>query len=91
MQVALNIMAFGMPIQEAVNAPRIHHQWLPNTVTIERNGVPESTVSALQAMGHKAQFGGQQGNAHSIMIDPASGHRRGAPDPRDRDAGAAGH
>jgi gamma-glutamyltranspeptidase/glutathione hydrolase len=91
LQVALNVMAFGMPIQEAVNAPRMHHQWLPNTVTIERNGVPESTVQALTAMGHKVVFGAQQGTAHSIMIDTRTGHRMGAPDPRDRDAGAVGH
>jgi len=85
------VMAFGMPIQEAVNAPRMHHQWLPNTVTIERNGVPESTVQALTAMGHKVVVGAQQGTAHSIMIDTRTGHRMGAPDPRDRDAGAVGH
>jgi gamma-glutamyltranspeptidase/glutathione hydrolase len=91
LQVALNIMAFDMPIQDAVNAPRMHHQWLPNTVTIERNGVPESTIAALTSMGHKVQFGGQQGTAHSIMIDSRTGHRMAAPDPRDRDAGAAGH
>ena len=91
LQVALNIMAFDMPLQDAVNAPRIHHQWLPNTITIERNGVPESTVAALTAMGHKVQFGGQQGTAHSIRIDARTGHRVGAPDPRDRDAGAVGY
>lgn len=91
LQVALNVMAFGMPIQDAVNAPRIHHQWLPNTVTIERDGVPASTMSALTAMGHKVQFGGQQGTAHSVMIDPKTGHRIGAADPRDKDAGAVGH
>ena len=91
LQVALNVMAFGMPIQDAVNAPRMHHQWLPNTVTIERNGVTESTVQALTAMGHKVVLGAQQGTAHSIMIDPRTGHRIGAADPRDRDAGAVGH
>ncbi len=91
MEVALNIMVFDMPVQDAVNAARIHHQWLPNTLTIERDGVPPATVSALQAMGHRVQVGGQQGSAHAIMIDPNTGHRRGAPDPRDRDAGAAGH
>lgn len=91
LQVALNIMAFDMSIQEAVNAPRMHHQWLPNTVTIERNGVPPATVSALEAMGHKVSFGGTQGTAHSVMVDPRTGHRVGAADPRDRDAGAVGH
>jgi gamma-glutamyltranspeptidase/glutathione hydrolase len=91
LEVALNIMAFDMPIQAAVNAPRLHHQWLPNRITIERDGVPAATVSALEKMGHKVQFGGQQGTAHSVMIDTRTGHRIGAPDPRDRDAGAVGH
>ena len=91
LEVALNVMAFDMPIQAAVNAARIHHQWLPNRITIERDGVPASTVSALEKMGHTVQFGGQQGTAHSIMIDTRTGHRTGAPDPRDRDAGAVGH
>ena len=91
LQVALNIMAFDMPIQAAVNAARMHHQWLPNRISIERDGVPAATVSALEKMGHKVQMGGQQGTAHSIMIDARTGHRTGAPDPRDRDAGAVGH
>ena len=91
LQVALNIMAFGMPVQDAVNAPRMHHQWLPNTVTIERGGVPASTLTALEAMGHMVQFGGQQGTAHSVMVDAKTGHRIGAADPRDKDAGAVGH
>ncbi len=91
LEVALNIMAFDMPIQAAVNAPRLHHQWLPNRITIERNGVPAATVSALEKMGHVVQFGGQQGTAHSIMIDTRTNHRVGAPDPRDRDAGAVGY
>ena len=91
LEVALNIMAFDMPIQAAVNAPRVHHQWLPNRITIERNGVPAATVSALEKMGHVVQFGGQQGTAHSIMIDTRTNHRVGAPDPRDRDAGAVGY
>jgi gamma-glutamyltranspeptidase/glutathione hydrolase len=91
LQVALNVMAFDMPIAQAVAAPRMHHQWLPNTVTIERDGVPASTIAALTAMGHKALLGGQQGTAHSIMVDRVSGKRTGAPDARDRDAGAAGH
>jgi gamma-glutamyltranspeptidase/glutathione hydrolase len=91
MQVALNIMVFDMPVEKAVEAARMHHQWLPNTVNIERDGVPPATVSALQAMGHKVNVGGGQGSAHSIMIDPGTGHRRGAPDQRDRDSGASGY
>jgi gamma-glutamyltranspeptidase/glutathione hydrolase len=91
LQVALNVMAFGMPIQEAVNAPRMHHQWLPDAITVERDRFPEATLAALRAMGHTVRVGGQQGTAHSVLVDPVTGVRVGAPDPRDRDAGASGH
>lgn len=91
MEVVLNLIAFDMNVQDAVNAPRMHHQWLPNTLTIERSGTPEATVSALQAMGHVVRLGGSQGTAHSIAVDAKTGKRYGAADPRDRDAGAVGH
>jgi gamma-glutamyltranspeptidase/glutathione hydrolase len=88
LQVVLNVTEFGMPIDSAVAAARIHHQWLPDRLSIEADGVPASTVSALQAMGHTVRMGGRQGTAHSIHVD-ARGVRTGAPDKRDRDAGAA--
>lgn len=91
MQVALNVMDFHMSIYDAVKAPRVHHQWLPNVITVERSGFEPSTVKALEAMGHTVRVGGAQGTAHSIMIDAMTGHRIGAPDPRDRDAGAYGN
>jgi gamma-glutamyltranspeptidase/glutathione hydrolase len=91
MQVILNVIDHGMSIQDAVNAPRIHHQWLPDRVNIEENGALPETVQALEAMGHSIRMGGRQGSAHSIMIDPRTGDRIGAPDPRDSDAGAVGY
>ena len=91
LQVVLNVIDFDMSMQDAVNAPRFHHQWLPNVISVERNGLPPATVSALQALGHDVRFGGTQGTAHSIMIDRNTGQRIGAADPRDKDAGAAGH
>ena len=91
LQVVLNLVDGGMGIQDAVNAPRFHHQWLPDIVSVERNGLPPSTVAALEAMGYKIRLGGVQGTAHSILVDPRSGARVGAADPRDADAGAAGH
>jgi len=91
LEVVLNLTAFDMPVQDAVNAPRLHHQWLPNTVTVERVGFSEATLDALRAKGHVVRVGGQQGTAHSIAIDPKTGKRLGAADPRDRDAGASGH
>ena len=91
LQVVLNIIDFRMNIQDAVNAPRFHHQWLPNVLTYERNGLPPETVAALQLMGHDVRAGGQQGTAHSIFVDTKSGQRIGAADPRDKDAGAVGY
>lgn len=89
LQVVLNIIDFKMPIQEAVNAPRFHHQWLPDVITFERNGIAEPSVKSLEAMGYRLRAGGNQGTAHSIMIDATTGARIGAPDARDTDAGAA--
>ncbi|MEP6832845.1 MAG: gamma-glutamyltransferase [Gemmatimonas sp.] len=89
LQVVLNIIDFKMPIQEAVNAPRFHHQWLPDVITFERNGITEPNVKLLEAMGYHLRAGGNQGTAHSIMIDTTTGARMGAPDARDADAGAA--
>jgi gamma-glutamyltranspeptidase / glutathione hydrolase len=91
LQVALNVIEFGMDIQEAVNAPRIHHQWLPDILRIEAAGATDELVSALEARGHVVGTRSSQGLAHSIMIDPVTGELLGAPDRRNADAGAAGH
>jgi gamma-glutamyltranspeptidase / glutathione hydrolase len=60
-------------------------------VSIEADGVTEETVRRLEAMGHTVRVGGRQGSAHAIMIDPVTGERLGAADPRDSYAGAVGH
>jgi gamma-glutamyltranspeptidase / glutathione hydrolase len=89
LQVVLNIIDFKMPVQDAVKAPRFHHQWLPDVITFERNGIAATAVTALEGMGYRLRAGGNQGTAHSIMMDFATGAPIGAPDPRDTDAGAA--
>ena len=91
LQVVLNQVDFGMTIQDAVLAPRFHHQWLPDEINAERNGLSPAAIAALEVMGHRVRSGGSQGTAHSIAIDPRTGARIGAADPRDADAGAAGH
>jgi gamma-glutamyltranspeptidase/glutathione hydrolase len=91
MQVILNVADFGMDVQQAVNAPRIHHQWLPDRISIERDGVSPEVARELERRGHRLRIGGEQGSAHSILIDATTGERLGAPDPRDADGGAAGH
>lgn len=89
LQLVLNIVDHGMPIEEAVAASRIHHQWLPNSVRIEEGGVSDADAAALAAMGHDIQVRGSQGRASSIGVDPATGEFIGAPDPRSADGGAA--
>ncbi len=91
MQVISNIIDFQMPIQDAVNAKRAHHQWLPDRLSIEADGATPETLERLKAMGHDVRMGGGQGSVHAIMIDPKTGARIGAADPRDRDAAAIGH
>jgi gamma-glutamyltranspeptidase/glutathione hydrolase len=90
LQVILNFIDFDMNIQEAVNAPRIHHQWLPDRIRVEADGATAETVRRLEEMGHTVQMGGGQGSANSIAIDWSTGERLGAADPRSSDSGARG-
>lgn len=89
--VVVNVIDFGMNIQEAVDAPRIHHQWLPDRISLEADALDPSMVAVLEAMGHEVRMGGTWGAAHSIMIDPLTGDRIGAADGRDPDSGAVGY
>jgi gamma-glutamyltranspeptidase/glutathione hydrolase len=88
LQVLLNVIDHGMTLAQAVHAPRIHHQWLPDEVTIEA-GVPETTVRALEARGHKVGIRPPLSSANSIMVTP--GGLIGAADTRTRGALAVGH
>ncbi len=91
LQVVLSIVDFGMGIQEAVDAHRFHHQWLPDELRVERGGIGADVVQQLQRMGHAVVVRGSQGTTHSIMIDPRTGARLGAPDRRDSGGTAVGH
>jgi gamma-glutamyltranspeptidase / glutathione hydrolase len=91
LQTVLNIVDHGMGIQQAVDAARLHHQWLPDSISIEAHGVNEQVLETLRGMGHEVRSVGRQGSVQAIMIDPRTGQRIGAPDRRDGDAGAAGY
>jgi gamma-glutamyltranspeptidase/glutathione hydrolase len=91
MQVILNQVDFGMSIDSAVAARRFHHQWLPDVLSAEDSAFAPATVRSLEAMGYRVRMRGDQGTAHSIRVDQRTGMRRGAADPRDPDAGAAGY
>ena len=83
--VTLNVTEFGMPVREAVDAPRMHHAWFPDDVTLEPAFLREhpDAIAALRKMGHAiAERPSRQGDAHSIYIDPATGKYTGAADTR---------
>ena len=68
--VVLGVTEFGLDGRKAVDAARLHHQWLPDTVRIEQNGVSDEVLATLKKMGHDVSAGGRQGDAHSIWIAP---------------------
>ncbi len=82
LQVIVNVLDFGMNVQQAVDAPRFHHQWQPDYIRIEPQGFPVDVVSALEAMGHKVQVQENMGDVQAIWIDPRTNVRYGASDPR---------
>jgi gamma-glutamyltranspeptidase/glutathione hydrolase len=84
--VVLGVAEYGLSGREAVDLPRIHHQWLPDRVTIEEDPrVGKETVGTLRAMGHEVRVQGRQGDAHSIWVGP-DGVPRGANDRRSADS-----
>jgi gamma-glutamyltranspeptidase / glutathione hydrolase len=78
----INWMRLGMDAQAAINAPRFHHQWLPDQIWMEED-FPESTEKALEARGFAVKRRGHIGLVNAIGIDAKSGERLGAADPRD--------
>ena len=82
LQVVLNVVDFKMNVQQAVDAPRFHHQWLPDAIRLERLGFPADVVTALEAMGHTTELGADMGDVHAIMLDEVTGLRLGGSDPR---------
>ena len=89
LNIVLNVAAWDMTGRDAIDAPRSHHQWLPDRLTIEGNGVSADVLAALKAMGHTVQMQGRQGSAQSIWIDPRSGAAYGVADRRDSTAKAS--
>jgi gamma-glutamyltranspeptidase / glutathione hydrolase len=77
----LNWMRLDMEPQAAINAPRFHHQWIPDRIFMER-AFPDSLEAALNARGHATRRVGHIGLVNAIAIDPATGDRLGAADPR---------
>lgn len=80
--VLINAVDFGEDIQRAVNAPRFHHQWMPDELRVEGWQVSPDTVELLEKMGHKVKRTDSWGDAECIAIDWKTGDRLGASDAR---------
>lgn len=91
LQVVLNVVDFGMDIRQAVEAPRFHHQWLPDVTQFEAHGFPPEVRRDYQAMGHAVRRRPPQGIVMGITIDRETGWRLGAADSRSQDGGVAGY
>lgn len=91
LDVILGVTAFKKDVRSAVDAPRVHHQWLPDTTSIEAGGATPEVVAALRAMGHRVAIsrGAGQGDAHSIFYDAATKTSWGANDTRSPDSKAS--
>jgi gamma-glutamyltranspeptidase/glutathione hydrolase len=91
LQIILNLIDFKMNIQQAIDMPRVHHQWLPDEIVSEPFGLSRDTIEALKQRGHKFNDKPRLiGDAHGIMIEPETGVRLGASDGR-RDGRAVGY
>ncbi|PYS85572.1 MAG: gamma-glutamyltransferase [Acidobacteria bacterium] len=83
LQIIINVIDFDMNIQQAIDAPRIHHQWLPDELVYEPYGMSADTFRALEERGHKLNAKPRyMGDAQGIMIEEKTGVRLGASDPR---------
>jgi gamma-glutamyltranspeptidase/glutathione hydrolase len=102
LHVITHVIDDAMSLTQAVDAPRFHHQWMPDIIRVEPFLTSRDTALMLEAKGHTLALqrlyanspeasARSWGDAASILIDSKSGLRLGAPDLRSADAGAAGH
>jgi gamma-glutamyltranspeptidase/glutathione hydrolase len=87
----MGVIDYGLDIQQAVDAPRFHNQWLPDKTTVERNRFSPDTIKLLRTEGHTIDdHNSYWGDAECIMIDPKTGERLGGHDERSGYGKAAG-
>ena len=78
----MHVIDHGANAEEAISIGRIHHQHLPDLVFVEDFALEAATIQAPQDRGHTLKLGGRWSNATIITIDPKTGIRYGAADPR---------
>jgi len=87
LQVIVNVIDYQMDVRQAVTAPRLHHQWMPDEVRVEK-GFADDVITGLRARGHKIEEPMGRTSANTILV--TSDGLVGAPDPRSKGATAAG-
>src|SRR5262249_7174160 len=87
--IVVHVVDDGMTARDAVDAPRLHHQWFPDEIRLEQLRGSADVAERLRSMSHRVT-GGRQGDAHTILVDPKSGRYIGAEDRRIR-GGLAGY
>jgi gamma-glutamyltranspeptidase / glutathione hydrolase len=88
--ILIGVADFGLDIQQAVNAPRFHHQWVPDRIIMERNRFSPDTIKLLESRGHTVSFG-LGGDGECIQVDLETGLRLGASDGRNDSGKAVGY
>ena len=88
LETILDVVDFGMNVQEAVDAPRFHHQWLPDGILYELRGLSPDTILALEAKGHHMKATAGIGSVEAILVDPGAGFLEGGSDYRAPDGAA---
>ncbi|MBO2675579.1 gamma-glutamyltransferase [Shewanella algae] len=88
LQIIMNVIDHDLNIAEASFAPRMHHQWLPDEIRVERS-LNGDTIALLEAMGHQVKVKSSMGSTQSIMVTEEG--KFGASDPRRAGSEAAGY
>ena len=91
MQTILNVIDFDMNIARAIDAPRIHHQWLPNSTRMETGYFSVDSMRLYEQRGHVIRETRGIGSAMGVYRDPETGILTGAADPRAEDGGAVAY
>jgi gamma-glutamyltranspeptidase / glutathione hydrolase len=89
--ILLGMQDYGLDIQQAVNSPRIHQQWLPDRIQLEAAGFSPDTVRLLQTEGNTLSPPDVDSDAECIAVDPTTGERLGASDARNENGKAVGY
>ncbi len=89
LQVMMNVIDFNMPLDKAIQAPRFHHQWLPDEIMVEKNGISPTARAVLEVMGHRFRDVKSLAVVKAIHVR-ADGKLHAAGDHRNPDDHAAG-